>query len=222
MANDGFIPSADDKFDIWQGQFITTVKTNPAKFGLSALDLTTALAQQTVWVAKYPAHVKAQMDAATATTAKDDARDTYEPTLRGLAQKVHGTPGMTNAIRAEAGLPDRGGARSSVGAPDTKPLPRIEGVEHYTLVIHWVDEETPLRRAKPDGVLGAQIYRYIGDQAPVDPAAFSFLGLDTATPYRDDHDPANAGKTAHYVLRWQNAKGETGPWSSVISAKIPA
>jgi len=33
-------------------------------------------------------------------------------------------------------------------------------------------------------------------------------------------DPADAGKTAYYWLRWENTKGEIGPWSAVASATI--
>jgi len=33
---------------------------------------------------------------------------------------------------------------------------------------------------------------------------------------------ADAGKTAYYALRWENTRGETGPWSDVVSATILA
>jgi len=33
---------------------------------------------------------------------------------------------------------------------------------------------------------------------------------------------ADAGKTAHYMLRWESARGETGPWSETASATIGA
>jgi hypothetical protein len=44
----------------------------------------------------------------------------------------------------------------------------------------------------------------------------------TKTPYADKHDPADAGKNVYSLLRWQNTKGETGPWSDVITVKLPA
>lgn len=48
-----------------------------------------------------------------------------------------------------------------------------------------------------------------------------FLALDTRTPYADVHPAADAGKNVHYLLRWQDHKGNPGPWSDVIVAKIP-
>ena len=36
------------------------------------------------------------------------------------------------------------------------------------------------------------------------------------------NDPADGGKTAHYLFRWANTRGEPGPWSETISATIGA
>jgi len=35
--------------------------------------------------------------------------------------------------------------------------------------------------------------------------------LDTRTPYTADWTGADAGKVAHYLLRWVNTRGEKGP-----------
>ena len=43
-----------------------------------------------------------------------------------------------------------------------------------------------------------------------------FLALDTRTPYRADWTGADAGKIAHYLLRWVNTRGEKGPWSETV------
>ena len=80
----------------------------------------------------------------------------------------------------------------------------------------------PTTKAKPAGVRGAEIYCAIATTAPADPAAYRFLALDTATPYLIEHAPADGGKTAHYLLRWVNTRGEAGPWSETVSATIGA
>ena len=33
---------------------------------------------------------------------------------------------------------------------------------------------------------------------------------------------ADANKVAHYMLRWENTRGELGPWSETASATIGA
>jgi hypothetical protein len=219
MADDVF-PSNDAEFHLWQEQFNSKVGASP-RYGLLPEDVTALQAGQAEWGKAYTAHIKAQEDARTATQTKETARAKYETMLRGAVKKVHGSVGMDDATRVSVGLRPRETSRSSIGAPTTRPLGRLEAKANHTLVIHFVDEETPTRLAKPYGVHGCQIWSYIGDEPPADPMDYTFLALDTRTPYTHDHDAEDAGKTAHYRLRWQNAKGEPGAWSDGVRAKIP-
>jgi hypothetical protein len=214
-------PTNDDEFDTFQSQFVSVVSANPATYGVTPDDVTALKAAQAVWVAKFPAHTKAHADAVTATHAKDVARTGFEAPLRAAAHKVNSTAGKDNSVRVAAGLHPRDHVQSTIGAPTTRPLGRVETRGNHTLVLHFVDEATPTKTAKPHGVHGAQVYTHVGDPAPADWTGFTFMALDTRTPYVDVHPAADAGKTAYYMLRWANAKGETGPWSDVISAKIP-
>jgi hypothetical protein len=45
--------------------------------------------------------------------------------------------------------------------------------------------------------------------------------LGTRTPYVAEYDGEDAGKPAHYMLRWVNKQGEAGPWSATVTATIP-
>jgi hypothetical protein len=75
-------------------------------------------------------------------------------------------------------------------------------------------------RAKPAGVLGAEKIRAAtvrervlrsDGPPPVDPGELTFLAVDTCAPYTRDFDGPQGGKPAHYMLRWVNSRGETGP-----------
>ena len=93
----------------------------------------------------------------------------------------------------------------------------------YTL--DFTDERTPKRKAKPAGVLGAEIWVNIlpvGQPTPTDPASFNFVALDTRTPYTLDFAGADGGKNANYLLRWVNPTGEKGPWSETATATVGA
>lgn len=68
--------------------------------------------------------------------------------------------------------------------------------------------------------MGAELWVKIGDPAPTDPSELKFLGLDTQSPYVAHYSGEDAGKIAHYMLRWVNSKGEPGPWSQTVSATI--
>ena len=221
MAQDNNIPANDAQFDIFQKLFLAGTTKTPAQYGITTDDVTALTAGQTAWQTAYAAHIAAQQGALSATQAKDEARTTFEGALRTAAQKVHVTAKSDNSLRAAVGLPSRSGTRTTVGAPTTRPIGRLAVAGPRTLVLHFTDELTPNRSIKPQGVRGCEIYVFIGEQPPADPAGYTFLGLDTRTPFTHEHQHADAGKTVSYVLRWQNNKGEPGPFGRMVTAKIP-
>ncbi len=84
-----------------------------------------------------------------------------------------------------------------------------------------VDESTPTRRARPAGVLGAEVWVKLVDAdqpAPTDPAALTFLTMTT----KPSSHAANGGKSAVDMLRWINTRGEKGPWSEITTATVAA
>lgn len=215
------IPSNDSEFHTFQTQFVTTASSNPAKYGMTADDITELKAAQAAWNAGYSTHQQAQEGAHTATQQKESVKSSFIGVIRAKAKKANSTPGVDNAARVSLGLHPYEDTHSPIGAPTTRPLGRIEPSGSCTLIVHFNDETTPHRDAKPHGVQGCQIFLHVGDPAPADPSGYTSLAFDTRTPYTDIHPAADAGKTAYYLLRWQNAKGDVGPWSVVISAKIP-
>ncbi len=79
--------------------------------------------------------------------------------------------------------------------------------------IHFADQSTPTSKARPAGVMGAEIWLKLaptGSPRPGDPDELTFLAVDTRTPYTADFDGADGGKTAHYVLRWVSTTAEKG------------
>ncbi len=109
-----------------------------------------------------------------------------------------------------------------VGTPTTRPVVTVDSSQRLSHVIHFADEATPTRKAKPSGVMGAGIWVKVGDPPPVDPDELKFLGLDTRTPYTAKFQGAEANKVAHYMVRWVSTRGEKGPWSETASATIGA
>jgi len=219
--SDDLIPKNDDAFNKFQAQFVAAVAANPASYGVPAADVTQMQADQVAWNTAYPAHVKAQEEARTAAEKKNASRGKLEGDVRGAAKKVNGTPGVNNALRVSAGMQPHATTRTPAAVPSTKPIGRTEPAAHYTIEIHIADELTPKRAAKPAGARLCQIWMHVGDPAPADPSGFAFVRNVTRTSYLDVHPAADAGKSVYYLLRWENSKGEPGPWSDVVTAKVP-
>jgi hypothetical protein len=220
-VTDRNIPSNDDDFNKFQAQFMAAVTADPAKYGLYADEVTALTNAQAKWSPAYSALIAAREGALTATQAKDSARSPYEALIRAAARKMSATAGVENADRVAAGLAPLSDTRSPIGAPTTAPIARIESGLHNTVILHIADEKTPDKTAKPHGVHGCQVWLHVGDPAPVDASGCSYLGMVTRATYSDHHTAADAGKSAYYFLRWENAKGDVGPWSEAFRAKVP-
>ena len=221
MAND-YIPRGDDEFNAWQANFVTYANANLANLGLAPPDLLSIMGIQSVWTPSLTAHVAAQAAAQSARATKDGNRTMLETSIRALVRRLQASPSVSDAERAALGItvPDSGMAAAAM--PVTRPLCRIDTSQRLRHTIDFTDESTPTRKAKPAGAMGAEIWIKIGPTPPVDPSELTFLAVDTRSPHTTDFDGADGGKQAHYMLRWVNTRGETGPWSETASATIGA
>ena len=89
----------------------------------------------------------------------------------------------------------------------------------------YVDEAAALRRARPRGIVGAEVWVKVaapGEAPPSGAAELEFLLLSTRSPAKVEYSGTQAGHTAHYMLRWLSRRGQPGPWSETASATIGA
>jgi hypothetical protein len=45
--------------------------------------------------------------------------------------------------------------------------------------------------------------------------------VDTNSPFTLVFENDQCGKTIYFAIRWENTRGEKGPWSEITSAIIP-
>jgi hypothetical protein len=139
--------------------------------------------------------------------------------IRPLVARIQLHPGTTDAHRARLQITVRAKTRTAAGVPDTRPVVEIDVSTPRRHILNFRDEGAT-RKAKPAGVMGAEVWRSLADTPPTDPSQCQFLSLDTETPYVADYAGAQAGKRAFYYLRWVNKQGQPGPWSDLFSATI--
>lgn len=191
-----YIPGGDAEFSAWLDNFVTYANANLAAIGLVAADLTPTTTAQSTWKTAYPAHITASAAALSARQAKDGARRGVEAAVRPLVRRLQASPAVSDAERASLGItvPDPGG--TPVGPPTTMPVVRVECGARLQHTIHFTDSATPTRKAKPAGVLGAEIWVNvlpIGQPTPGDPDTFRFVALDP-------------GRAAADIVRHRNAR----------------
>jgi hypothetical protein len=205
---------------VFVNTFVNYVAAHAVALGIptaTATDLTDGL---TDWSDNLTAHHTAQTNANAARVTKDISRERLEGLVRPAAQMIQANPAVTDEQRAGAGLPIRDAIRTRAAAPTTRPVGQVDTSQRLQHTLSWRDESSPNSKAKPPGVRGAEIWLYIGPTPPSDPSQAHFVALDTASPYLLVHDAADAGKLAHYLLRWVNTRSEAGPWSETVSATI--
>ena len=217
-----YLPSTDLEYAEWLANFVTYTTTNRDDLRLTAEDLDRLQASYTDWQTATDTYRSAQATAEIALQTRNETRDTSQSIVRELVQLLQANPDLTDTQRVALGITVRSNNRSLTPAPTTKPLPRLEQSGRLRHTIHFVDETTPNRRAKPQGIRGCQIWVFVGETPPARPEDFRYLGTDTRTPYLSEFDPEDGGELAHYYLRWVNTRDEPGPWSDPISGSILA
>ena len=216
-----YIPPQDADFDAWQINFLTYANANLAGLGLVAADVNPLNTASGTWTAAYQAHVAAQASAESATQGKKVARTSFVALIRALVARLQASPQVDDAERGALGITVPGGPGIPGGPPTTRPLLTVEcGRLQHTL--GFMDESTPGKKAKPPGVMGAEIWVKIGSPPPTDVGEMDFLALDTRTPHVAVYGGADGNKIAYYWARWVKTTGEKGPWSEMASATIGA
>lgn len=150
------------------------------------------------------------------TQTKDASRSIDEGQLR-LLRNVTKAAGASDAAMAETGMPT-GSSKAPSNA--TVPAAKVNTSERLRHTIEWRDNATPDNKRKPRGAMGVEIWVKIGGPPPGSEKDCIFLTLDAFSPYLAEYDATEAGKTAHYMLRWHMRDGTNGAWGETVSATI--
>ncbi len=221
-----YIPGSDTEFQQWVFNFATYAGEHLEDLGIEQDDITPISTAVSDFSNKMVENNTAQQAAQSARQAKDDSRDQLESLVRQFVRQLQASPDVDDTERQGLGITVRDRVRTTdTGEIDTRPIGSVDTSQRLRHEIRFTDESTPTSRARPDGVMGCEIWVKVspaGEPAPSSPDELSFITLDTATPYIAEFDGADGGKTAHYMLRWVKTNGEKGPWSETVSATITA
>ena len=216
-----YIPHNDAEFNLWQTNLIEIADPNLATWGISPDDFTALVEKQDVWNAAFIKASNKQNRTSADVQAKTDARTTYEKSLRSfIAQWLASNSKVSNSDRERMGLTVKSGTRTPVPPPATCPTGTVDFSIRLQHSIHYADESTPSRKAKPVGVHGCEIWMKIDGNMPVDASELSYLATDTNSPHITTFEGKYAGKIVYYMMRWVNTRGEHGPWGRTISAMV--
>lgn len=217
MPKNGPFPSKEGELNTYFAIAVPYVTSNATRLNVSAANVTLATSQLGTWNTVYPLTQNPDTATTTANDNKNVAREALMGTLRAIYADIPASA-LTAQDRNTLNLTERSTSRTPSPVPTTKPAGTVDTSKRLQHTINFYDSEgTGI--AKPEGVRGCQIWLKIGSPA-ASPKELSFIATDTKTPYTHEFEGADAGKMVYYWLRWENTRGETGPWSEPIQATV--
>lgn len=216
-----FVPANDAEFNSWQGNLVNITDSNVAAWGINVDDFTKLTADQVVWQKAYSAAEIKKARNEGDVQGKVSAREVYEKAVRAFVKQwLSFNTRVSDRDRELMGLTVKSEERTPVSKPTTVPVGKIDFSKRLQHIVHFVDEATPTRKAKPEGAHGCEVWVKFGGVAPVEPSELSYVSTSTRTPCIATIEGKHAGQIAYYWLRWVNTRGEHGPWSNTISATV--
>ncbi|MDR3199437.1 MAG: hypothetical protein LBU34_16330 [Planctomycetaceae bacterium] len=152
---------------------------------------------------------------------KDEARDAFKKELRAFIKSyLTYNPLVSDPDRESMGLPIHKTKHTPIPPPTTYPEAEIDTSIIRQVAIHFRDYRSE-NKAKPFGVHGAEIRWDTPDNPPTNVEDLRHSSFDTKTPFILTFEESDRGKRVYFCLRWENTKGEKGPWGEIESAIIP-
>jgi hypothetical protein len=216
MPNARPFPSKEADFNVYVQAAVPYLISNKERLLISDDNLTSLTNNSNAWNLIFPASQNTNTRTKTIVENKDIAK----VDLMGIMRKIFADipqSALTTEDRNTLNLPLRDTTRTPAPVPDTRPAGQVDTSQRLRHKISFVNQDN--NHAKPEGVRGCQIWYTIGEPV-TDLDELKFMALDTASPYIKDFSVEQAGKMVYYWLRWENTRGEVGPWSEVITATI--
>jgi hypothetical protein len=150
-----------------------------------------------------------------------DAEKAFFPAYREFYGMMRASVLVTNASLEAMGYPPR-----SSGGHSHHPVDRyfidliLKPLGNLVISVAFVNRDTG-SSVIPYYLTGAVIYYVISDTPVVNQNALPYSRLATRSPLELTFSPEDRGKTVYLAARWQNRRGELGPWSEIVMAVIP-
>jgi hypothetical protein len=221
MNGKHYIPRNDRAFLAWAKVFIHYLASATARFGLLPIgtsyadmisDFETALE-----ACADPNHGKLDI------TRKNLTRQTLEKACRELVQGyLARNPRVTREDREAMGIAVYDATPTPIPVPMGLPAADVSypGGQLVQLLIRHI-EGTPLDPKAEHGTKVAYDLFHVDEPIPARADQLHRSVFTRRKKHVFTFDQADSGKRACFCLRYENGKGDAGPWGQMITAVIP-
>ena len=216
MPKNGVFPSKETDLNIYFNVVVPYLLENRIRLLISQANQDLIELKLEAWNEIFPQSQNDNTKTKTIIQIKDGAKEELMTALRAVYADIPASI-WTLEDRNTLNVHERSTTRTPAPVPITVPIGQVNTSRRLEHTISFTNEDGS--SAKPFGVHGCQIWYKIGTPA-VDPSELSFMFTDTASPHIHQFSGEHVGKNVYYWLRWENTRGETGPWSDVVMATI--
>ena len=220
MSNADFLPRKDADLLQWAVNFLAALVAILSRIGFptEVYDQLSSLVEDF----KDKLRIATATGTRTKTTVleKNASRKTMIAAFRGaIGEYLNRNHNLTDADRDNLGLPIRKSGRTPTPVATTIPWVQVVMTVIRYLRFDFGGSETS--RAKPAGQHGMELAGRIGGDRPANVHELTLSYFDTHTPLSIAFEEEDRGKPFWFAVRWENTRGEKGPWSEIQSAIIP-
>ncbi|MDR0728585.1 MAG: hypothetical protein LBF19_00450 [Prevotellaceae bacterium] len=222
MSKPSSIPRKDVDFNVRQNIIATTASTNRTVWNLDAdwLDAE-VLPKKADWEAAWAAYENPETRTPAITYNKQKKREAYESVLRRLVKVLQGDPRVTDEDLRAMGIVVPPTTRTPARVADEAPDMDVDTSVIGRISIHFFERGSHHKKGKPAGQHCVEIAWLLSDTPPTRWEELTRSDVDTNSPYTLIFEHDQRGKTVYFALRWENTRGQKGPWSDIMNAIIP-
>ena len=219
MASQKTIPRRDQDFNVWQATITETAIANAETWLLDSKWIEEILIPaREEWNRAWAEYEVPANRTIIFTANKRSARTEYEKALMILAANLRINTKVTDTDRISIGIHIRDKTYTRVSVPSTCPALTVDSSIPQRLTVSFRDSESN-SQAKPKGVHGIEIKWLISDTKPLI-KELTNTTFDTRTPHTLIFSDEQRAKTVWICSRWENTRGEKGPWGTIVNAII--
>jgi hypothetical protein len=222
MSKKDYLPNAYNVLMTWLINFMSYLSKNLERFGI-AMGAYGSLQEE---VDTYEAaNTKADLPNAGPADklVRKEAAETVRKVMRAFVNTyLRYNIAVTDDDRIKLGLTVPDPHRTKVPVPDTVPVVTIiDTSKILRITLHFRDSAHDKSHAKPFGVHAVEIRSCISKERPASMDDMLRSNISTRSSFTFEFEEGQRGLIIWFRLRWENTRGEKGPWSEFYFAIIP-
>jgi hypothetical protein len=222
MNNPDFLPRKDADFLQWTVNFLAALVKILQRIGFPDAMYQQLLTLKNTFATKLGIAEAPETRTKPAIRDKDVARKSLETSLRqAVGEYLSRNHLLTDVDRETLGLPLYKSGRTPSPVANDSPDVDVDTSILAHLIIHFFVRGGRHRKGKHAGQHGVEIGWLISDMPPARWDELTHSAIDTNSPFTLAFENDQRGKTVYFALRWENTRGEKGPWSEIMNAIIP-